>query len=45
MAKVHEVDTILQDSAMQQQNEAVYLPVVLHKLSKYRSFCISVHKV
>ena len=34
VAKVHEVDTILQESAMQQQNEAVYLPAVLHKLSK-----------
>ena len=30
---------------MQQQNEAVYLPDVLHKLSKCRSFCISVQKV
>ena len=45
MAKAHEVDTFLQETAMYQQNEAVYLPAVLHKLPKYRSFCIPVHKV
>lgn len=45
MAKVHEVNTILQKSDTQQQNATVQLSSVLHKSSKYKSFCILVHKV